>query len=1182
MKKEIYLSCLKAFLFISPILLHAQECEPVNPNSSLDIVQDVNIVANGVDAFFLGLIPSWRTSHGTPHLVEVDPLSSNCNFINIPRQDALRCIYATRFLQQQGGNSVEILSSEGIFSNVNIISDPTVSYKVDVNANVLPCGSPDDGGTIHVEFADGLVNNNNQVPGFFPNPTNQQSIATFDVNNTTPQVYSFDNIIPNQNYSQLWLHIETEVNTTALAQINSVELSCKTNALSGINKTKNAYDNFTFQADASKSFQSYTWTVNGIEAGQGATLTYQFNLERVYKVCLDVVDEFGCCAQECTLVAVSSVCDIAEDAIIIYDCYDDTFDGIVNLSDVIDLSGIGTNIIGENFYIAPYTELVLDAGFLTISSCSFLCDAGSLIRSSFGFLTVNGCRFEGCDQMWKGIYNDEATLDNFTGNWIYDAEYGINITNGIQITIHGNEFIDDYIGIKFFIQEGFNSPSNTIIGNLFTTGTGLKSAFVGQQKDRNFTYSGIRSSNLTLLNVGNGSEANQNIFDNIHNGIILNHGDMICNENNFKNLFINSSSPEDGRAIELSYTLGNVDILNSRFENCHKGVYAREIINGAYNISSNWFENFNIDVFGIAIQLRQSLMSSFDIINNDFIESSSGIALDNHNFCDILVDNNRMTNTGENISVRFSNPDLGKEFLITNNTITNYFDDLNKFGIKLQTSDRVQLTSNTIENLNPYYDGTGIRLYSSDFNIIEKNRLEAFFYGMALSGSTYNDIFCNLTDEGSRGIRFSNPCLSTDLKTNVLQESYFASIELSNATISDQNYKGNIFIGSGSKGRLTNGSPLINNQFIYNGNDPIPSPFDAAPYLPSDWKPQIIDLGGATGVWFDNKFDLNNAICVGGPRNLEGLPIAQLETIAQGQSYGNQYFDQNLWTSQWQLLSLIDEYPDLLYSEVINTFHQSNSEIKEYYNVAKTIDNIPILENLNLEILASHQAEINTRLLQIEQLISSINEENKESIVDEIELIQADIHVYKLLISTIKSNCDLAQKESAGVLKTELSNLPITHPFCSDFKQVWNARLDLILYDESYVQSNYVESLIDIAESCEYETGLPHYWAQALCDQLNLPYQEDECIEMRTSDGEIIVDQVILSPNPSSSLLNIESSIPVKSWILYATDGSIMNRSDKEENVQFSIDIGNLSLGMYFLGIIDKNNKILLKKFIKI
>ena len=92
----------------------------------------------------------------------------------------------------------------------------------------------------------------------------------------------------------------------------------------------------------------------------------------------------------------------------------------------------------------------------------------------------------------------------------------------------------------------------------------------------------------------------------------------------------------------------------------------------------------------------------------------------------------------------------------------------------------------------------------------------------------------------------------------------------------------------------------------------------------------------------------------------------------------------------------------------------------------------------------------------------------------------------------------------------------------------------------------------------------------------------DDCSEITfsttLSTPETELSNVVMYPNPTSSVLNIEGITAIKAIELYSTLGKQISISPNDFT---RIDVSHLKNGVYFLKIIDNQNRAVIKKFIK-
>jgi hypothetical protein len=478
---------------------------------------------------------------------------------------------------------------------------------------------------------------------------------------------------------------------------------------------------------------------------------------------------------------------------------------------------------------------------------------------------------------------------------------------------------------------------------------------------------------------------------------------------------------------------------------------------------------------------------------------------------------------------------------------------------------------------------TGFGISTSSLCSFYNNNLitaSPFSIGFSTLGSASNEFECNYTTGNfRRGFRFTNPCLNTDFRTNVMTNNVQA-LRLENATISNQPYKGNIFIGAASKAELANQSPLDNNQFTFNNNN-------SMPITNGMWRPVTVV---PTNDWWFNEFDNDNLTCsdpLGEPQPL----ISELEDIATGDIAVNDYYDQNLWTSRLQLLRLLDNDPSLMGNNtVLTNFYNNSSTVKSYYNFENDINELYYATAQEKNDLTSYYNFLSTKNSELDNILALIDDNNFTFYLAAIESKMDEINTVKGQIDAVNTTISQRGLSAAANLKSNLSSLASPYGFCDDFKDVFLAKLDLEIEGETYVLSNYSSTLSNLAEQCVYEVGNPVLIARGLCDALNISYIEDDeeaCSENRMVN--ITTDEIsntfTVYPNPVDKILRIDNTDNLENINVRDINGKdvsqYLSSIKNEDNI--SINVSRLISGIYFISATDSiSGKTMVSKFIKL
>ncbi len=86
--------------------------------------------------------------------------------------------------------------------------------------------------------------------------------------------------------------------------------------------------------------------------------------------------------------------------------------------------------------------------------------------------------------------------------------------------------------------------------------------------------------------------------------------------------------------------------------------------------------------------------------------------------------------------------------------------------------------------------------------------------------------------------------------------------------------------------------------------------------------------------------------------------------------------------------------------------------------------------------------------------------------------------------------------------------------------------------------------------------------------------------EIKTSTEDINETKISLYPNPCVNILNVECDIQIETIELYDTKGTLINKIEPKEKTS-TLDVSNLSDGIYILSIKTENGKMFKEKFIR-
>jgi len=397
---------------------------------------------------------------------------------------------------------------EGIFTNVNFISHSSMEYCININANAVGCfnGVVESPFRLFVRAANGLINDDEFITynGFpsVPTGTTSQSIGSVVDDPISPTDYYFP-FLPNNNYSQLQLYNAIgDPNGDSDLSINNVSVTCTTSALtefqsqvSGGNVQFEAINEFT-----DIPFVKYKWNFGDGNLSEEAEPNHTYENSGSYNVCIDIVNEFGCCGSFCekievtliecggphVLTGINQVSDLVSllelngpdelssaNAIV-------EIDGVLEIDENSITFGDKLNFLlttGSSIVVNSSNQLVKNGGFIGPCGINFV----GVIVNDGANLDISGVRIWGAEAAVNlsansilnstsctledsgyGVYiNGQATIPTFIGNTIKNCDFGINAENTLELNItEQNDFISCGMGIRYWKTGGGISNNN--------------------------------------------------------------------------------------------------------------------------------------------------------------------------------------------------------------------------------------------------------------------------------------------------------------------------------------------------------------------------------------------------------------------------------------------------------------------------------------------------------------------------------------------------------------------------------------------------------------------------------------------------------------------------------------------------------------------------------------------------
>ncbi len=977
----------------------------------------------------------------------------------------------------------------------------------------------------------------------------------------------------------------------------------------GLNYTTNVCGTYNFNITNPNPNHTYNWTfVTGVTKS-ATSIEYSYHENGAYNVNLVVKDQNG-----------NVVCQTTQT--IKVQCFDDA-ERCLPLVDALlhkRISGLPTADANGNIHHGPFKwsvyaaqnglnpslqegtkflvrgTLIIDVP-VTFRGCDWIFDGGSLMQANAD-LTFSGGHMAGCDKMWRGIELKSKTI-TMTGLELKDAEHAIFIYGSGKAKLENNIFINNWASV----YSTNSSPLIYCFKNTFKGEGVLKPSFPNQShyNSNSKSHTGIFANNCNNLLVDGTKGANT--FQDMNNGILIENGSLTCNKNIFRNFTINGNSTNlldaSGYGILL---LKNLSISTITYNSLKTGLigigsfYATP--NSQIEISNNLDLSY-FKLFGVVISSAKE-NGTFRIYDNKALEGNNTSI--NVGFITspkkIFINNN--TNINNNITgINIESISFGPDCIVSNNVITNN-NNLNSFGIKIKSSSNKWTVKNNIINCGTYVFGSkGIDVANSHFNIFEDNTIygTSTSTGFNLTSSNSNIYKCNKAEGGKTGFNFQNMNLSTNFNTNQMKNISSQGLQIQNAVISGvtylgqispQAYKGNSWFGTATSAKLDLGSPIKENEFIYNPALTLPSP----PIPGATWKPSIT-LQGNTQItnWFTPDILKNNLSCTepmyGAPstsNSVNGVSI--LENAVLGLLIQNEYAEQNTWTGQTQVLQMIDNNPSLLtQSTILNSFYTTSSNIiKQYNNIEKQINNIGNIGVQDRLVLDNWHSNLTTLEQQFSVLlVDTLNQNYDQNINSKMTEMNGVINYINALNTQLEAN----EIVMANSYKAQVAALGVPYNFCNYYKTIYNATLDAIILGDAYVKNTYSAALKSIAEQCIYEVGNPVFLAQGLCSRFNIDYvNENNCIFGRSLEPENPINKsrlIALNPNPTSNLLQISTLANYNKVVVKNLAGKEVHSFDYSSEVNSeTLNVSTIPVGMYLVEVYFLDGSHAVSKFIKV
>jgi hypothetical protein len=441
----------------------------------------------------------------------------------------------------------------------------------------------------------------------------------------------------------------------------------------------------------------------------------------------------------------------------------------------------------------------------SITETTVLMQPGASILVAPGALSLSASQLQGCAQRWQGITLQPGAKLMMENTTIQDADYAITASDKSEIHLSGNTFSQNYVSLYVPTAGGLQTIliQGQFQGNTFEANGALLPH--PQTGETQWPYAGIWINNALLHQPTGQVAGEQNVFDNLQNGILaensylsLQHIQLLNMVGNVGNntiiqspmgigIFAQESSVEiqhssfEGMNRAIHATASDIELTDNQFHQVHNAIVLTEATGHSIVIQKNNIEFSNYGVYGY----RCGNASHLSIFNNtlqSIYQGNTGLARA------IYLVGQAPVGTG----VRAIE---NNEILL--NSRTN--------GITILLDGSLDINHNTIlfEDMSLPGPGIpwGISLGLSQQNTLYGNQIIApegstNARGMFINSAAFNNLCCNITEGTATGIEFLGYCNNTQLRNHTFRDHGIGLKCNANTIIGQQVHHGNRWRGT--------------------------------------------------------------------------------------------------------------------------------------------------------------------------------------------------------------------------------------------------------------------------------------------------------------------------------------------------------------------------------------------------
>jgi hypothetical protein len=960
----------------------------------------------------------------------------------------------------------------------------------------------------------------------------------------------------------------------------------------------------------------YTWNItNGypsVATGSTVNITWdQNNLSQGGTIEISAVG-FPCLLTN--IINIEPCCVSNEVATLIIDCESDNNPNTnqILLSHYFPNPN-GTTLIGPQFLYGgnSYSSLVFGGAVVvdidfTISSdiiVDMLPQASINVIAGKTLTIENGTVLKAaCKEMWQGIrVPDGANLVLNSGCIIQDAEVGVltgaNSTLNFGASGAKVRFNKNYIGVGII---NHSTPNNLRIQNtVFECRTGayssdelLLSPYTGE-----ISAIGVYLlKNTQTITIGQIAANQNNVFDNLLYGVVSFESNFRLYNNSFDHISYDDQTQYTTFDCNCKCLYGTAVCANGRLGSYTATIGANALsYPAAINSVTNSDNGFNLYSNMNAI-IESNTM--FNIKNNGIVLSQNyrtngvyqikGNNLKDVQFNHILISDN--PKTYKNIENNDINESYTPNYLYSTGiqimeyakaplpvtVIDNHIKQV-QTGIYTSKVNLLKVNNNYIDlNANPdMSQGFGIVVWYGQSHSITNNQIRAanrnnyYVDGIRLEYTPKTTVSCNSMERTGSGVFLNGTCTDSKIHQNNLRRNFWGYI-INNAVSGLQQpnmYSDNIWTGPYDNNTLDGGTywhtfnmgsdPYQNAMNVRNhtlpGNVHKPVPFYAKNDFGNNtfnlWPHPVNPTDGP--IYYPNLYSNTNNPDYGSCLNVIATDTTEGEAQLMQQIINNnvqlpEYNQENLWWMQYQLYVSAKEDATLANQPGMQAFINDMEQlpIGKLEQITTLLGDSTSKDSLNLIAIKNQNDAIG-----ISNTMESLFKQMNGKVIDiALTEISDDFNGYGL--SELEEN--------------EIEALAQECPF-EKGPAVFIARVLIKkLRPESGIYLNYCEK-VQPEQSNRSSSPFPFEYEYD-------PSEEHDMDYLLKQDNITFVNELKLYPNPSNSMINLESPELITKVEISNMIGQVILFDNTSAANKVSIDMKGMPKGLYLIKVFNNDN----------